>query len=135
METAREYLKNHIMPLIEAVEAEIPDAFEWAKPIALLQLSDSYWRRNHGPNDGEMNGYKKAVNKDIKQTEKKVGDKISEPQLNLIKKHINGKKKENILKFLDNRRPSELTKHQAHVLIDMIIGKSEWEFEEGIIYA
>lgn len=54
------------------------------------------------------------------------GGSITGPQLDLIKKHINGKAKDRIARWLGPLRPSELTKPEASVLLDYITKKEDW---------
>ena len=54
------------------------------------------------------------------------GDPITGPQLDLIKKHITGKAKDRIVRWLGPLRPSELTKPEASVLLDFITKKEDW---------
>lgn len=66
------------------------------------------------------NGNGKTVNPNWRE------EKCTAEQVEMITKHMSGKASQNILKFLDGKFPSDLTKGEAHDLIDMITRKKEW---------
>lgn len=47
----------------------------------------------------------------------------SQPQVDLIKKHMTGSKRSMIMEYLGGRKPEDLTVPQASQLIDTIFGK------------